>query len=244
MHYSLLKITHKPLLTLCLFLLGLAANLNAQATKILTPPIQITEPVYLQTNAYGKKWRRLLENQQRQAAASMRDSMLLAVLGKTVTTAYLTEMSGAVRNTGVTTTPYVLHTFFLACDNCAAEAEAINHAAKAFADQVTTFVLLPAPDTSDRIDLDWFNDEVTILFDHHFRDPFSYPEDSRLLGLIGYPVSFYLTPAHRIVGVDMSFHRFATIDHRQKKKIHKAHKRHPAKRLFRAYAHLAKFQNE
>jgi len=131
------------------------------------------------------------------------DSLPRAVLGQTVYPGYLVDHRGNVWNLGVTELPIVIHTFFKECRNCSARMETINRVADAYADKLLTFVLMPAPETAvGKAIIEEFNDNVNVLFDDYFRDAYKLPEDARLLGLIGYPVTYYLDRELHIVGIN------------------------------------------
>ncbi|WP_273445188.1 hypothetical protein [Neolewinella agarilytica] len=168
-----------------------------------TDPIRTVENITPQTNAYAQKARELMQAGENAAATDYnRDSLLLALLGQEVTPSYLVDRKGAVWNLGVMDQPFIIHTFFLNCGHCEHYVDAINSVATAFADEVITFVLMPTPEADGLAMMERFNDDVVIIFDDHFRDPYSMPDDPRLLGLIGYPITHYITGKRRIVGLN------------------------------------------
>lgn len=178
------------------------AQMNAQPR---TGPVRLDSNITAQTNYYHRKWDEAMASGQNGLGTTYRtDSMPMAVLGQTVYPGYLVDRRGTAWNLGVTEMPIVIHTFARECRNCPVRMEVINQVADKYAGEVLTFVLMPAPETATgQAIVEEFSNNVYVLYDDYFRDPYNLPKDARLLGLIGYPVTYYLDRELRIVGVSM-----------------------------------------
>lgn len=224
---------------ICLLLL-LGASLYTQPQ---TDPIRTVENITPKTNAYGQKANELMEAGENAAATDYRrDSLLLTLLGQELTPSYLVDRNGGVWNLGVMDQPFVIHTFFLNCRQCADHLKSINTVASAYADEVITFVLMPTPVEVDALALSWrFNDDVVVLYDDHFRDPHTWPDDSRLLGLIGYPVTHYITGERRIIGLNRGWSQAFIHPRKGTKTVLKKRESDAEKRLRKGVERLLKF---
>jgi hypothetical protein len=49
--------------------------------------------------------------------------------------------------------------------------------------------------------IDRFDDNVVVIFDDDYRDPKSWPTDNKLLGMIGYPITYYVSGELKIMGL-------------------------------------------
>lgn len=165
-------------------------------------PIRTVVDITPITNALGERFHKLLAEGGGEEASLVYDSLSLLLVGQDVTASYLVDADGKVWNLGAMDSPFAIHTFFMECSSCDRKVESINAVAEAYADQAITFVLLPTPKTAAGRELvSQFNDEVVVVFDDHFRDPNNFPDDPRLLGLIGYPVSHFISSSRKIIAV-------------------------------------------
>lgn len=172
--------------------------MNAQPQ---TDPVRTVENITPITNELGRKWSKVIATDGH-AAARYHDTIRLTLLGQQVTPSYLVDRKGVVWSLGTMDFPFVIHTFPVECGHCEERLEAINTVASEYADRVVTFVLMPTPEAAHALaQVEEFNDDVVVLYDDHFRDPYTYPTDSRLLGLIGYPVTHYLDGDRKIAGL-------------------------------------------
>ena len=188
-----------PLLVLLFCTCG-PARMHAQPQ---TDPIRVVKNITPFTNAMGRRWTELVQSNQGEKAYAVRDSIMNTLLGEYVTASYLVDRHGTVWALGTMDVPFVIHTYSLECYNCHYTQNLVNQLATEYADEVITFVLLPTPkEDSTRAIIEKFNDDVVVLYDDHFRNPYQYPNDARLLGLVGYGHMHFITPDRRIVGLD------------------------------------------
>ncbi|SEQ69204.1 hypothetical protein [Neolewinella agarilytica] len=200
-------------LTLLLFSLWPILILNAQPQ---TDPIRTVEDIGPIKSAMQKRYFDLEKSGKgyTEAATLLRDSITLSVVGQEVTASYLVDRDGNVWNLGVMELPFVIYTFSYECRLCARYMDAINTVAREFADEVISFVLLPTPTKPHTTELlEGFNDNVVILFDDQPRKSADFEKDSRLLGLLGNPMHYFITAKRRIVG--MAFDGYTTIHPRK-----------------------------
>ncbi|MEM6771065.1 MAG: hypothetical protein AAF597_10810 [Bacteroidota bacterium] len=197
-----------PTLLFILFLCTCGpAKLSAQPR---TEPIQTERNLKPVIDAYQKRWVTLRKTNQFKAAELLEDSIQRKILGAYVTPSYLTDRHGNVWNLGVMELPFVLHTFFWECATCESYTAAINSAAKKYADEVVTFVLLPRPKNTTTWDkLDAFNEHVIVIFADAAHKANPEPTKSPLFGMIGYPTTYFITAARKIVGLDGPTLRYA-----------------------------------
>lgn len=214
--------------------------MNAQPQ---TDPVRVVKNITPQTNALGRKHGQLLMEKRGLEAAQVGDSINFTLLGEYVTASYLVDRKGVVWALGTMVTPFVIHTFSPRCFNCQKYLAGINTVATEYADELITFVLMPTPEDATTLALiELFNDDVVVLFDDHYRDQFSFPTDPRLLGIIGYPVTHFISKDRRIVG--LANHGSGTYLHPKKgdKRVEKKWERDLAKRLRKGIERLLKWE--
>ncbi|TXF86698.1 hypothetical protein FUA23_19145 [Neolewinella aurantiaca] len=118
------------------------------------------------------------------------DSIRYTLIDKTVSGGYLKDQNGKVWNMGVLGMPYVLHAVH---KRSISGFESLSRIAEEFADEVMVFVMVAKPE--DEGDDDWLqglSDRLVIVYEENVRSLNTFPTDTRLLGLIGYPVTYYV----------------------------------------------------
>lgn len=211
-------------------LLLLTSTLSAQPQA---DPLRTVEDINPITNAFTKKANEYWDAGDNITATQYSlDSTTFALLGQQLTASYLVDSKGEVWSLGVMDQPFVIQTLYVDCGGCEEYLVPINTIAKEFSDELIIFLLLPKPTSPEGLALiDRFDDNVVVIFDDDYRDPKSWPTDNKLLGMIGYPITYYVSSELKI----MSLIRGSTpayIHHRTKHKtISKKHERDPIKRL-------------
>lgn len=135
-------------------------------------------------------------------ASNALDSMQQYLVGKTVSGGYLTDRDGRVWNFGVLNQPYILHSIHLSQH---LHADLRNEVADAFADDVLTFLVFDPRAKRDEAfasQLERLGPNVIVIEEEDPRAEDGFSADRRLIGLTGYPVTYYVGRDRKIKGIN------------------------------------------
>lgn len=152
-----------------------------------------------QLRYFTEEGNRLSEAGDMSAFAAYRDSIRKYMVGKAVNAAYLEDRNGKVWNLGVLNEPYVLHTIR---HKNGARTPGFNEMADRYANDIITFLVTTPPRTIEEEGLMLtLSDNIVVIYERDPRRADGYSADNRLLGLIGYPATYFITTDRVIAGV-------------------------------------------
>lgn len=177
-----------------IFLVSFASGLCAQL-----PPLSVEEEVMPKLRYYTEKANDQMVQGNGQMAYQYRDSIRIFMVGKSLTAAYLEDREGQVWNLGVMDQPYIMHTIHSMAD---ADTPGFREMADNYAEQVLTFLVTTPPrNPEEEATLTGLGDNIVVVFEEDPRLGDGYSADNRLLGLIGYPATYFVGIDRKIVGV-------------------------------------------
>lgn len=193
-----------------LFLLSLlAATSNLFAQDLLAIEEDVMPEIRRLNDAFTATIRDTSTHRKNDWTASNKlDSMRQYLVGKTVSGGYLTDQNGRVWNFGVLDQPYILHTILHPMH---LQPDLMSEVAEAYADDVLTFLVFdPRVKRNEEFanKVKQLGPSVIVIEEADIRSENGYSADSRLLGLLGYPITYYVGRDRKIKGINSGLAKY------------------------------------